>query len=414
MAARVRSGRRGRPSRYAKFDDLLGNLPTRMSKRPHYVDGIGLFRGAKHVTAWVKIRLRRGGTFRGRSYQPGSAVEINLGHKSSWSWEQLEAEFLRLQGLADRGEALEQATLPTFREWATDWLARARGRLKSYEIVKIHVEKQLVPTFGDKSLADLSVTEINHWISRRLKQTGPGPNVGEGAKRSAIKPATVKRELDTLKAIMSDAVKAGHIAVSPCTNAAAIKGVVGRQRFLSAEEITTLVSAADVVEPWLGDFVLWCIHSGMRRGEVLGLTWAKVQEVGDDTVVLIDKTKTDQPLFFVCTSTMKQILVRQRERIAAGSKVVFPVTAITLRRRWEEARKNAGLPDVTIHDLRRTHSTYAAAAGVDLRTLAARIGHKNLDMLEKRYAAITGTGSREAAKKIEATFDQMISESRPR
>jgi integrase len=40
---------------------------------------------------------------------------------------------------------------------------------------------------------------------------------------------------------------------------------------------------------------------------------------------------------------------------------------MTLRRKWEKARKTAGLEDVTLHDLRRTHGTLAAAAGVDVR-----------------------------------------------
>jgi integrase len=77
---------------------------------------------------------------------------------------------------------------------------------------------------------------------------------------------------------------------------------------------------------------------------------------------------------------------------------------MTLRRRWVAARSAGGLTDVTIHDLRRTHSTYAAISGVDLRTLAARIGHSDLSMLQKHYAAIVGSASEEAAEKIERVF----------
>jgi integrase len=66
------------------------------------------------------------------------------------------------------------------------------------------------------------------------------------------------------------------------------------------------------------------------------------------------------------------------------------------------------LEDVTLHDLRRTHSTHAAAAGVDLRTLAARIGHTDLSMLEKRYAVVVGSVAVNAADTIQATFDDMI------
>jgi integrase len=81
---------------------------------------------------------------------------------------------------------------------------------------------------------------------------------------------------------------------------------------------------------------------------------------------------------------------------------------MTLRRRWEQARKAAGLADVTLHDLRRTHGTHAAAAGVDLRTLADRIGHTDLSMLQKHYAAVVGTAAAEAADTFQQAFDRMV------
>ena len=108
-----------------------------------------------------------------------------------------------------------------------------------------------------------------------------------------------------------------------------------------------------------------------------------------------------------CTATMKEILERQKARHVDGDDRVFPVSAMTLRRKWEKARKEAGLEDVTVHDLRRTHSSYSAAAGVDLRTLAARIGHTDLSMLQKHYAALVGSAETEAAVKIEAVFGQL-------
>ena len=107
----------------------------------------------------------------------------------------------------------------------------------------------------------------------------------------------------------------------------------------------------------------------------------------------------------ICTESMIEVLGRQKNRKKEGKEAVFPVTKMTLRRKWEKARKEANLEDVTMHDLRRTHSTHAAAAGVDLRTLAGRIGHTDLTMLQKHYAAIVGSASDEAADTIQEVFD---------
>ena len=124
----------------------------------------------------------------------------------------------------------------------------------------------------------------------------------------------------------------------------------------------------------------------------------------DRQIVQVQKSKSDQPRIVVCTATMTEIIERQKQRKRDNDERVFPIARMTLRRKWEAARREAGLEDVTIHDLRRTHSTQAVVAGVDLRTLAGRLGHANLSMLAKHYAALVGSASEEAAAKIERAF----------
>jgi integrase-like protein len=117
------------------------------------------------------------------------------------------------------------------------------------------------------------------------------------------------------------------------------------------------------------------------------------------------------------TTIAQRILQRQQERLEerkeaakdgkrgkAVTRFAFPISRMTLRRKWEDVRGKAGLSDVTIHDLRRTHSTQAVVAAVDLRTLAGRLGHSNLAMLERHYAALVGTAALDAATKIERAF----------
>jgi len=140
----------------------------------------------------------------------------------------------------------------------------------------------------------------------------------------------------------------------------------------------------------------------MRKGEIRALQWSNVKTLGDGReIVMVETSKTDQPRTVTCTETMKEVLVRQRSRKLKGDERVFPVSPTVLRKRWERARKLAKLEDVTIHDLRRTHSTHAVTAGVDLRTLQGRLGHNNLSMLEKHYAPFVGSAGEQAAKTIE-------------
>ena len=381
---------RGRKKKYAEYDELVGSLPKLMTKRPKYVNGIGVFNGARGATAWIKFSLPHGGVFKGRSYPVGKSLEIKLGALSSWSWELLEDKRRELQGRADRGEALEVTPDLLFRDWASDWLDRAKNRATSHYIMSGHVFKHLNPVFGAKTLEQITRNDINRWQSQQLK---------------TLAPATVKRQLSTFKAIINDAVHSGLIEKTPLMKLDEIKGITGRQRYLTNEELLTLLSKAEEIQDWLPDFILWQLHSGMRKGETMQLVWSEVLELKDDRVMIqVTKTKSGNGRSVVATETMKDILERQKDRKVVNDDRVFPVSKMTLRRRWEAARKASGLSDVTIHDIRRTHATQAAVAGVDLRTLAGRIGHSDLSMLEKHYAALVGSAADEAAIKIEEVF----------
>ena len=385
---------KGRKRKYAEYDELLGSLPKVMTKRPKYVNGIGIFRGASAVSVWLKIHLPHGADYRGKSYKRGSSIEIKVGNLSSWSWQELEEEHLKFQRKADRDDPLEEQAQYILKDWAEDWLARSKTRVKDHATLKIHINKHIVPALGKKALDRITVSDINKWTSNQLE---------------SLEPGTVKRQHNTLKACLNDAIRSGQLEKNPCDNTDKIKGINRRQRFLDAEEILKLLAASEVQADWLSDLVLWYLHSGMRKNEALGLTWSNVRSLPDGKVIIeLGQSKGDDGRHVFCTNTMKDIIERQRLRKKAGDDRRVPFAAMTIRRKWQKAREEAGLSDVVMHDLRRTHSTQAAAAGVDLRTLAGRIGHSDLDMLQKHYAAIVGSASAEAAVTIERVFNGMV------
>jgi hypothetical protein len=179
-----------------------------MEKRPAYCDGIGLFRGSKSFTVWVKVRLPHGGVYNGRTIAAGTTIEHKVGNRASWMLPQLEAERDRLQGLADRNEPLEAVQADTFKSYATDWLDRKKPVLKGYGVTKGHINTALIPTFGKKAMDAITVADVNRWI---------------GKQRGTLAPATVQRQLSTFNAIMNDAVRVGLIDRNPATRADKIR-----------------------------------------------------------------------------------------------------------------------------------------------------------------------------------------------
>ena len=387
------TGRRGRPTKFRAFDDLLASCPKTM-RRPIYHDRIGVRRGPKGESVWIKVQLPKGGTWKGKRFPPGHALELKLGRKTSVDWEYAVEIRDKLQARADRGDRLEDQQLPSFEEHGQDWLARKKGAVQDFTTIRGHVERHLIPTFGSMSIDAIEPADIERWIATKRSE-----------KRS---PGYIKRMVNTLKAILYDALRAGHIDRNPATEISPIKGINARQRFLEAEEIIRLLAAAEKIEPWLRDVVVWTLHSGMRRGEVQSMRWPDILDIpGGGKVVMLATTKSGKSRSVICTTGMLEVLGRQAEHSVDGDDRVFPVSKMTWRRRWEKARKQAGLSDIDFHDLRRTNATQAAASGVDLRTLAARIGHTDLAMLEKHYAMVVGSAEHEAAEKIQQTFDRL-------
>lgn len=402
----------GRPRRFAKFEEFEASLPKGMKKRALYCDGIGLFRGAKSYTVWVKIRLRRVGSYKGRTIAPGGSFEHKLGNRASWDWQQLIAERDKLQGLADRGEPVEVAEVPTFGQYAEQWLERKKSTLKSYALTKGQVSSALSPSFGKKALNAITIAEVNQWI---------------GKQSARLKPASVQRHLGNFNSIMNDAVKNGVIERKPAGRADRIRGVEARQRFITSDEWERILAAADTIEQeqdaakeqkpqqirgWLRHYVVWAYNSGMRRGEILRLTFANVREVEDGhTVVEVVQTKSGKPRFVTCTEEMKAIVAKLRklERLEHDDRL-FPVSLTTLKRSLTKLWKKTGLGDVRLHDLRRTHATILIKRNIDPRTVAGRLGHSGTAMLAKHYAVDLGDVA--AAQVFGAATDHLARKAR--
>ena len=89
-----------------------------------------------------------------------------------------------------------------------------------------------------------------------------------------VKPATINRELATLKKAFNLARREWEWCTdNPVCRVSMERENNTRDRWLTGEEEMRLFPMA---APWLRDLMLFAIHTGMRMGEILGLTWAGV------------------------------------------------------------------------------------------------------------------------------------------
>ena len=152
---------KGRPKKYAIYEQLLKDHPPKsMTKRPIFADNVGVFRGIKSDTVWIRLRPLQTTVYKGTTYKAGDSVEIKLGRLSSFTWEEIEQLLAEYQRKIDRGDPLDTEQPLTFKEYAEDWLHHAMTRTKS-ATNQYDVEKILLPVFGHKLLSSLSSVDID-------------------------------------------------------------------------------------------------------------------------------------------------------------------------------------------------------------------------------------------------------------
>ena len=178
-------------------------------------------------------------------------------------------------------------------------------------------------------------------------------------------------------------------------------------RFLSREEVHRLHRVLDRYgrarpsRAQQADVIRLLLLTGCRRGEILTLRW---QDVDGDTLTLVDAKTGPRRVFL--NAPARAILERQPR---SESAYVFPSPLDPGRplssnlRLWYSVRREAGIEDVRLHDLRHTFASHAVLHGIPLPVLSRLLGHKRPSMT-LRYAHVGDRETEAAAERIGATI----------
>lgn len=176
------------------------------------------------------------------------------------------------------------------------------------------------------------------------------------------------------------------------------------------------------------------IFTGLRSGELLGLTWDCVDF--ENGMIMVSKQlaqprkkgevfrfaplKNNKPRTITPASTVFQILRRHKQsqtmqRLAIGPawndggfpNLVFThpdgshLSQPTLWKILQKVLAAAGLDAHRFHDLRHTYVVNAFRAGDDVKTVQQNAGHYSAAFTLDRYAHVTATMQKESAERME-------------
>lgn len=81
-----------------------------------------------------------------------------------------------------------------------------------------------------------------------------------------------------------------------------------------------------------------------------------------------------------------------------------PIRPTTLSKEFKEIAAAAGIPQMRLHDLRHTVTTYLLRAGLSPRAVQGVLGHKDARFTMKRYAHILDEDKKQAASVIQSLY----------
>lgn len=327
-----------------------------------------------------------------------------IGEYGTWSVQQARAEAQRIlvgvaMGIDPKAPHRDDET--SLEDFAEVFLEDMRVRGKSTVAeMKRRIYKHLVPALGKKSVSSITRADA----SKLLSQIG---------KRA---PKEANRVVQLLKTVINRAELLGYVPeghANPCRKLPLFKEQ-SRDRYLDDRELIQLSKALEDEPVWVQGLIRFLLLSGLRKMELLSLPWDAVKfnhPEGDH--IDISMTKNGRPLRLALTPDMVSVLQAIPTRM--HSPWVFPSPVRTghhladFKRIWERIRSKANLPDVNVHDLRRTTGSIMAQAGVPLEHIRLVLNQSS-DEVARIYARLHKDNQREALTTASEVLNNIFGE----
>jgi integrase len=252
-------------------------------------------------------------------------------------------------------------------------------------------DKHFVPAIEDRQLSSITPYDVRQLVE------GVAPRLA---------PSTVRTNYGVLRAILSAAVDAERIVVSPCRGVRLPAERRAELRFLSAEEIVALAEEMPVE---YRPTVYLAGVLGLRWSEVVGLRVGRVDFVRHALAVVETCAEVSGRVMFADVKSPSSrrtldvppfLLAMLTEHLARrgrpeSEELVFvapeggPLRRSTFRTRvFTPAVRRAGLDGLTFHALRHSAVGLMVEAGAHPEAIKARLGHASIRTTSDVYGHV--------------------------
>lgn len=323
-----------------------------------------------------------------------------------------------------------------FTDLLSEWLSNMKDSIKpaTYETYSITVNSTIIPYFKTKkyALSDLNAEIFNEYF-KFLKLHG-------GRNKKGLAKKSVKNIRGILSAALNYACDKNLITDNPVLESSlpSFENDINKEIVIySPEQVKTLLDTAKESDSHIFVFLLLALYTGLRRGELLALTWndidfknkqLRVTKSRTGTyrnvtqLVTTPKTKSSNRVIPLTDNVIEELLQEKKRQeeykqlfgnaydknhnFVVRNKIGKPYTNLNaILRVVDRIEKKAGLPHCTIHGLRHTVASILDDNGVPLQEISKLLGHESVTTTERIYIQRNRKAQRESIEILNTLYE---------
>ena len=393
------------------------------------------------------IRQRADGTWEARfvtGHDPGTGKAIR---KSVYAKTQKEVRQKLAQAIAAvDNKAYREPCKMTLGEWLDIWADTYLEGVKprTVKIYRDDIRLHIKPYLAAVKLGELDTHTVQKFFNTLLtsgKSVPKRDNDGKIIKKDGktvyetapLSPKTVKNVHGVLHGALRQAVINRYISLNPADGDFCKLPKAPKEEIKPLDEVQITAFLKAIQGDRFETIFLVTLFTGLRQGEVLGLTWDCVdfnrgiltidkqmqlhQESGMNAYTLVptknSKARTITAAPFVMAYLKQRKITQLEDRLRAGamwhnSNLIFTdeigqhITKPTLYRAFKKAAASIGRPDARFHDLRHSYAVAAIRSGDDIKTVQGNLGHATAAFTLDVYGHVTDQMKQASAARMEA------------
>jgi len=232
--------------------------------------------------------------------------------------------------------------------------------LRSWRSVASRTRCHIIPKLGNKPIGEITRADVVEFLDDLERKQGLRHQVN--------------RCRETLRAIFAYAIERELVTVNPIVGVSKRKVEIPRDRTLTTDELTALWGAIEELPQLPRAYFRVVLLTGARRNEVRGMAWSELDLDEGLWRLPAERNKSGRPFDIPLSPPVVETL-RALPRIGPMIFALDGKRPMTLHQLIERVRRDAGLLDVRLHDLRRTLRTGLAELGVSFEVAERVLNH---------------------------------------